>query len=217
MIRAGLSAVLKTDPSFEVAGEAAGPSEAFTRLASIEADIVITDLNLGSILDGLDFIRALRERFPDLRILVNSMHEEAVYGERTLRAGTNGYVSKTVSSADLLAAVHAVLSGKVVVSEAVRDKMMHAYLEGGGPVDAERAMEILTDRELEIFRMIGRGKSTRQIAIQLGISKSTVESHRAHIKDKLALDSPAALVRAAVAWVLENESAPRPSVNPEPP
>ncbi|MCE9600572.1 MAG: response regulator transcription factor [Spirochaetia bacterium] len=199
-----MAAVISTDSTLELCGEAAGPTEAFAKLATAAADIVITDLNLGSVLNGLDFVRALRERFPDMRILINSMHSEKTYGERALRAGTNGFVSKLEGSKVLLDATHRALAGELVVSNDVQQRMVSAYISGrvrdAVPTDA------LTDRELEIYKMIGWGLSGKEISQALGISKSTIESHRAHIKDKLGLSSPAGLVRSAVAWVLQSEA-----------
>lgn len=207
LIRVGLSAVLGTDPGLFVCGDASSPSEAFTKISTTQPDVVITDLNLGSILDGLEFIRALRSRFPKIRILVNTMHDERLYGERTFKAGTNGYIAKSIGGPELIKAVHTVLSGGLWVSSETQRHMMDAYISGkpAGGARTKSPVGLLTDRELEVFRLIGLGYSGRRISTELRVSKSTVESHRAHIKEKLALESPSALMRAAVEWNLESE------------
>ncbi|MBL8021191.1 MAG: response regulator transcription factor [Leptospirales bacterium] len=204
LIRAGLAAVLRADPDLELSGEAEGATDAFSKLANVQPDIVITDLNLGSILHGLDFIRALRSRFPQMRILVCSMHDEKLYGEKVLRAGANGFVSKALGSEELLRAARVVMDGQMYIGREIERRMVADYINGK-PGEAKSVTELLTDRELEIYRMIGWGLSGREIAQALEISKSTVESHRVHIKEKLGLTSPSALVRSAVAWVLQNE------------
>lgn len=204
LIRAGLAAVLRADPELELCGEAEGATDAFTKLANVQAEIVITDLNLGSILHGLDFIRALRTRFPQMRILVSSMHDEKLYGERVLRAGGNGFVSKALGSEELLKAARVVLDGQMYIGRDIEQRMVADYISGKQS-QVKSVTDLLTDRELEIYRMIGWGLSGREIAQALEISKSTVESHRVHIKEKLSLSSPSGLVRSAVAWVLQNE------------
>lgn len=209
LIQSGLEVVLATDPSLAICGSASGPSEAFAKLPTAKADLVISDLNFGSVLEGLEFIRALRQRFPEIRILVNTMHEEELYGERALRAGTDGFLSKALGGDVLLKAIHSVLAGELVVSPTIQRTMMEAYLSGNRTDPGQTLVSRLSDRELEVFRMMGKGCSGRQISAELGISKSTVESHRANIKEKLGLGSPSELMRAAVAWVLEHDGGAR--------
>ena len=150
--------------------------------------------------DGLDLVKDLKQRHPALPALVLSMHDESVYAERALRAGARGYVTKQQLDETVLAAIRRLLAGETWMSPELEAQLAQQFLggrtlQGGSPLDA------LSDRELEVFRWIGRGRSTRQIAESLHLSVKTIESHREHIRDKLAVESAAELVRRAIRWV----------------
>jgi DNA-binding NarL/FixJ family response regulator len=148
---------------------------------------------------GLELIKDLHALHPHVPVLVFSMHYETLYAERALRAGARGYVMKSEGAEKLISAVRAVLSGNVYLSPVMRDRAVHRFARGPAAVKGDNAA-VLSDRELEVFELIGQGLGTRQISERLKLSTSTVETHRSHIKEKLNLSSATELVRAAVEW-----------------
>jgi len=160
---------------------------------------VLTDLTMPG-RSGLEFIKDLRAAHADLAILVISMHDEAVYAERVIRAGARGYIMKEAGGENLLAAIRQVLRGEIYVSPRMAARLLEA-LSGSRPRGSHSPIEQLSDREFEVFQLIGQGKSTRDIATQLHLSTKTVDVHRSHIKEKLALTDTTALIRHAVRWV----------------
>jgi DNA-binding NarL/FixJ family response regulator len=153
---------------------------------------------------GIELVKDLKARYPDLRVLVLSMHDEVLYAERAIRAGASGYIMKQEPTDTVLTAARQILSGKPYLSPKLQERVLQRFAAGiSEPVTSE--LERLTDRELEVFELIGRGRGTREIAEQLRLSVSTVETHRAHLKEKLELDSAPELVRRAVEWVSNRE------------
>ncbi len=198
MLRRGLVALLDGEPDLEVCAEAATVQAALQALARCAPDLAIVDLGLdGS--DGLDLIKAIKLRHPGTRSIVLSMHDESVYAERALRAGAQGYVSKQQMGDTVLGAVRQVLAGGVYMSEALGKRFAERFIVGAA-APREASVAGLTDRELSVFRLIGQGQTTRQIALALHLSIKTIEAHREHIKHKLALESGAALARCATLW-----------------
>jgi DNA-binding NarL/FixJ family response regulator len=198
-MRAGLAQLINRQPELTVVGEAGDPSAAMSELARCDPDLILTDITMPG-RSGLEFIKDLRAERPDLAILVISMHDEVIYAERVLRAGARGYIMKEAGGDNLLAAIRQVLAGAIYVSP----KISAGILEGisqGKPRGSSSPIERLTDREFEIFQLVGQGKSTRDIAAQLHLSPKTVDVHRGHIKEKLELKDATALVRHAVRWV----------------
>ena len=163
-----------------------------------EVDLAIVDLALHG-LSGLELIKQARAEIETLPILVLSMHDELFYAERALRAGAKGYVMKLESIDKIIEAVRAILDGELYVSKAVADKMLHSFIEGRAG-EMSSPVERLSDRELEVFQLIGQGFSTREIAEMLHLSIKTVESYRANIKEKLQLKNAAELMQHAVKW-----------------
>ena len=202
-MRAGLAQLIDRQPDLAVCGEAGNPAEAFTALGKSQPDLVLSDITMPG-RSGLDFIKDLRARHPGLRVLVVSMHAEAIYAERALRAGASGYIMKEAGGENLLAAIRQVLRGETYVSARMAAKLLESFT-AARPRGSSSPIEKLTDREFEVFRLIGEGKSTRDIAAQLHLSPKTVDVHRSHIREKLALSDSTALVRHAVRWV---ETAP---------
>ncbi|HEX3984950.1 MAG TPA: response regulator transcription factor [Acidisoma sp.] len=198
-MRAGLAQLLNQQPDLQLGGEAGHPSDAAKLLASGKWDLVLTDITMPG-RSGLDFIKDLHALYPELPILVVSMHDEAIYAERALRAGARGYIMEEAGAEKLLEAVRRVLSGKVYVSAELSAKIVDA-LSGAKPRGSNSPIAKLTDREFEIFQLIGHGKSTKEIASQLHLSSKTVDVHRSHIKEKLELTDATALVRHAVRWI----------------
>ncbi len=198
-MRAGLGQLIERQPDLEVGGEAGNPVEAFQQLARVKPDLVLTDLTMPG-RSGLEFIKDLRAAHADLAILVISMHDEAVYAERVIRAGARGYIMKEAGGENLLAAIRQVLRGEIYVSPRMASRLLEA-LSGNRPRGSHSPIEQLSDREFEVFQLIGQGKSTRDIAAQLHLSTKTVDVHRSHIKEKLALTDTTSLIRHAVRWV----------------
>lgn len=204
-MRVGLATLIDRQPDMLVCAEAGNPVEAFHALEKSKPDLILTDLTMPG-RSGLEFIKDLRAAEPELAILVVSMHDEAVHAERALRAGARGYIMKEAGGENLLAAIRQVLRGEVYVSPRMSARILEG-LSGGKPRGSSSPIEKLTDREFEIFQLIGQGKSTRDIAAQLHLSPKTVDVHRANIKEKLELTDVTALIRHAVRWVETQGSA----------
>lgn len=198
-MRAGLAQLIDRQADLRVCGEAGNPIEAFQQLPKCPPDLVLTDLTMPG-RGGLEFIKDLLSHSPGLAILVISMHDEAVFAERTLRAGARGYIMKEAGGENLLTAIRQVLRGEVYVSPRMSARIL-AGLSGERPRGSHSPIEKLTDREFEIFQLIGQGKSTRDIAAQLNLSSKTVDVHRSNLKRKLELKDVTALIRHAVRWV----------------
>jgi DNA-binding NarL/FixJ family response regulator len=198
-MRAGLAQLIERQPDLHVSGEAGDPAEAIRALAKSKPDLILTDLTMPG-RSGLEFIKDLKAADATLAILVVSMHDEVVYAERALRAGARGYIMKEAGGENLLAAIRQVLRGEVYVSPRMSARILDD-LSARKPRGSSSPIEKLTDREFEVFQLIGHGKSTRDIATQLHLSTKTVDVHRSHIKEKLELKDVTALIRHAVRWV----------------
>ena len=198
MLREGLQRLIEQQPGCEVCGEsdtACGALEAIVRLAP---DLVMTDISLPD-KNGLELIKDLQSLSPGIPILVFSMHDEMLYAERAMRAGAKGYLMKGTMIDALAEAIECVLSGGIYLSHRVSDHILHNL--SGNRALGRIGLKSLTDRELEIFEMIGVGKSSVQISDLLRISPKTVDAHRANIRTKLAFPDSPALLREAVLWV----------------
>ncbi|HEX2855357.1 MAG TPA: response regulator transcription factor [Opitutaceae bacterium] len=198
-MRAGLAGLIDRQPDLLVCGEAGNPAEAFRGLPKSKPDLVLTDLTMPG-RSGLEFIKDLVAAEPGLAVLVISMHDEVVHAERALRAGARGYIMKEAGGENLLAAIRQILRGEVYVSPRMSARILEG-MTGSKPRRSSSPIEKLTDREFEVFQLIGQGKSTRDIAEQLHLSTKTVDVHRGNIKEKLALNDATALIRHAVRWV----------------
>lgn len=187
----------------EIVGESESIAEAVRLLEEKKPDLLIVDISLEDG-NGLELIKQARTLLPDIQIVVVSMHDERLYAERALRAGALGYVSKHEPADVILEGIRRVLSGRIFVSERMQDRLLRRLQEGGEEIDRS-AVETLSDRELEVFELIGRGLATREIAAKLNLSVKTVDTHRHRIKEKLNIQSGSQLVRHAVRWSLENE------------
>ena len=198
-MRAGLGALIDRQPDMQVCGEAGQPAEALQAIARQHPDLVLTDLTMPG-RSGLEFVKDMKAAHPEVAILIMSMHDESVFAERALRAGARGYIMKEAGGENLLTAIRQVLRGEVYVSPRMSARILED-LSGTKPRGSSSPIEKLTDREFEIFQLIGHGKSTRDIAEQLHLSPKTVDVHRANIKEKLDLTDVTALIRHAVRWV----------------
>ena len=198
IVREGLSLMMNREPDMMVCGEAEEATRALQAIAAAKPDVLIVDISLSGP-DGLDLLKSIRARYPTLPVLILSMHDESIYAERALRAGANGYIMKQEATERVLVAVRQILSKKVYVSDRIANRMLQQYIKGSV---SERKSPIadLSDRELEVFRLIGEGHGTRMIADELHLSVKTVESYQAHIKEKLSLKNGRELVQRAIQW-----------------
>ena len=199
MTRFGLAHLIGGQPDLQVAAEASLPAEATTALSKLRVDLLVTDLTMPG-RSGLDFIKDIHAIYPALPILIFSTHDELLHAERALKAGARGYVMKEAGGERLIEAIHRVLEGRVYVSEKMSDAILD-NLSGQKPRASNSPIEKLTDREFQVFQLIGAGKGTHEIADELHLSAKTVDVHRGNIKAKLALKNATALVRHAVRWV----------------
>ena len=198
MLRTGLIRLIESKAGCEVCGESETASDAMDSIPAAAPDIVLMDISLPD-KSGLELIKDLLARFPELRIQVFSMHDEMLYAERVVRAGAKGYLMKGESTDKLIEAIDCVLSGGLYLSRRVCDHVISNLSKNRSPEKA--GPKSLSDRELEIFELIGRGKTNAQIAVQLHISPKTVDAHRTNIRSKLALPDSTSLMREAVLWV----------------
>ena len=206
MMRAGLAELINRQPDMCVCGEAGQPSEAFGLFSRVNPDLVLTDLSMPG-RSGLEFIKDLIALRPDLLILVISMHDEIIYAERCLRAGARGYLMKESGSAGLLTALRLVIDGQIHVSSRMSESILR-NISARKPRVSDSPVQVLSDREFEVFQLVGQGKSIRDIAAQLHLSPKTVDVHRGHIREKLGLKDVTALLCFAVQWLATQNSAP---------
>lgn len=201
LLRQGLALMINREPDLTVCGEAEEAQAAMKAIAAKRPDILIADISLNGP-DGLDLLKSIRTLYPDLPVLILSMHDESIYAERALRARADGYIMKQEATEKVLVAVRRILGGDIYLSDRMANKLLHQYVSGqyisGASADMNSQLDILSDRELEVFRLIGEGRSTRQIAEKLHLSIKTVETYQAHIKDKLSLRSGRELVQHAI-------------------
>lgn len=202
LVREWLGQLLVRETDLIICGESAEPGEAFTRIGELQPDLAVIDISLrdGS---GLELIKNLRAAHPNVALLVLSMHEESLYAERVLRAGARGYVMKRDTTKRILSAIRQVLSGGIYVSETFATQMT-AKLVQSRAAATRSPVETLSDRELEVFRLLGRGRGTPQIADMLHLSLKTVQAYCARIKDKLGVTSMTELLREAVRFDAES-------------
>lgn len=199
ILRKGLAMVINQEPDLVIAGEAPDATAALSMIESFKPDLVIVDLSLPGI-DGIELIKTMKLKYRDLPALVVSMHDELIFAERALRAGARGYIMKQEAVDKVLIAIRRVLNGEIFVSDKITTKMLETLISneakpGSSPLD------LLSNRELTVFRLIGQGFKTRQIADELHLSVKTIESYRSHIKEKLKLDTGTDLMKYAIQWV----------------
>ena len=202
LIRRGLRQLFETEAELSICGEAHTIADSLPAIKRCAPDLAIVDISLpdGS---GLELIKRIHAVMPRLPILVSSMHDERLLAERVLRAGAMGYVSKQEAPEHLVEAVNKILDGKLYLSEAMTERLLLQNYAGNHIEITRSPIETLSNRELEVFEQIGEGYSTVQIAEHLNLSVKTIETHRAHIKEKLNLSSSSELTRHAVQWCLE--------------
>ena len=204
IVRQGLAMLINREPDLMVCGEAEDAPSATQAIVSLRPDLVILDISLGGP-DGLELLKQIRTRNTDLPVLVLSMHDETTYAERVLRAGANGYIMKQEATDRVMTAIRCILAGQVYMPDRVASRLLRQYAHTSR-VAVRSPLAALSDRELEVFRLIGKGQSTRQIAENLHLSVKTVESYQAHIKEKLALRNARELQYYAIEWAVSEKA-----------
>jgi DNA-binding NarL/FixJ family response regulator len=210
ILRMGLAQLIGKEPDLEICGEAGNPAEAMTLLDRLVPDLVLTDMNMPG-RSGMEFVRDIKARMPELAILILSMNGEDLHAERALKAGAQGYIMKGAGGGELMVAIRKVLNGGIYLSPGITEKVVKNIGRTTKP-GKEPAIADLTDREFEVFRLIGQGMTTREIASELGLSPKTVDVHRGHIKDKLKLPDSTALIHYATRWLETEQTAFPPEV-----
>lgn len=196
ILREGLAQLINEQGDLTICGQFEDAASAFDALGSLRPDLALVDISLkGS--SGIELLKNLKASYPEVRVLILSMHDELLYAERVLRAGASGYIMKQEATEQVLVAIRKVLAGEIYLSEKMNARLMHQLITGRNHGNGT-IMERLSDRELEVFGLIGQGRGTREIAEQLNLSVKTVESHRAHIKEKLDLKTATELVHRAI-------------------
>jgi len=204
-MRRGLAQTINDQPGLEVCGEAGSLAEAVQIMETCSPHLAVVDISLGAE-SGIELIQVLHDKWPATKVLVSSMHDETLFAERALRAGALGFVNKGEPPDVFVTALQRVNSGQIYLSERMTKRMLGQVL---ADKEANRSpIETLSNRELEVFEMIGKGLATKQIAGRLGLSPKTIETYREHIKQKLKLSNATELTRNAVQWVLEQGRQP---------
>ncbi len=198
IVRQGLAQMIEHEQDMEVCGQAEDMNSALAAIEKLKPDLAIIDISLKGT-SGVELIKAVKLRSPSVKMLALSMHDESLYAERCLKAGAGGYIMKHEAPEKVIHAMRQVLAGQIYVSENMTARMVHKLVDGSEK--GATGIDSLTDRELEVFRLIGMGHGTRQIAEELFLSVKTIESYRAHIKEKLALDNATELIQHAIQWV----------------
>jgi DNA-binding NarL/FixJ family response regulator len=199
IIRKGLSDLINQEKDLAVCGQAEDAHEGLQAIKTLNPDMVVVDISLKET-SGIELIKDIKTQYPNLSVLALSMHDESLYAERALRAGAKGYIMKAEATEKVITAIHKVLSGELYVSDRMAAKLVRK-LVGSGPEIGASPIDRLSDRELEVFLLLGRGQGTREIAEKLHLSIKTIETYRAHIKDKLDLAGAAELLQYAIQWV----------------
>lgn len=203
LVRAGLRELVSSQPDMVVCGEAATAAEALKLVDQEQPDLVVIDLKLKQS-SGIELIKQIKARYRGVKMLVSSMHEEALFAERALHAGASGYINKEEAGEKVVEAIRQILEGKVYLSNRMTEHMLYQFA-GRTTEPAENSLDKLSNRELEVFELVGQGLGTRQIADLLHLSVKTIETYRESVKRKLNLNTSSELIRRAVQWVLEGK------------
>jgi DNA-binding NarL/FixJ family response regulator len=199
IVRKGLTELINHEPGMSVVGESDAPAEGLERIRADRPDVAIVDLSLG-LASGLDLVKAINATLPEVRVLMLSMHDETLHAERALAAGASGYIMKHEAMDNLIGAIRCVASGKTYLSGRMSERIVARVTGRGGAAEERAPLARLTDRERQVFGLMGRGLETRAIATQLDLSVKTIETYHGRIKEKLGLRTAHELIRAAVSW-----------------
>lgn len=201
LLRQGIRQVIEIEEDLRVSGEASTANEAIDLVNRDTPDVVIVDITLAGNVSGIELVKSLNERFPEIRTLVLTMHDESLYAERAIRAGARGYIMKEVASKNIISAIRTIMNDELYLSDAVSKRIIDKLVRGSADT-AGISVEHLSNREFEIFQMIGNGFSTKEMARKLNLSIYTVESHKKNIKEKLKLKNSSDLAKYAIQWVI---------------
>jgi DNA-binding NarL/FixJ family response regulator len=200
LMREGLALSLNSEPDLDVVGQMPSAEDALEQMEALTPDLAIVDISLPG-MSGMELLKHMQARYESVKTLVVSRHDEVLYAERAIRAGARGYVMKLEAADVIVQAARQVLGGGIYVSQEINERLLLSMAEGGRERLMQSPLEILSDRELEVFELTGNGVSTREIAERLHLSVKTIESYRARIKNKLNLESATELMQRAVQWV----------------
>jgi len=199
IVRQGLAELVNHENDLAVCGQAEDAHQAMKAIKELRPDMAVVDISLRET-SGIELIKDINVQYPDLPVLALSMHDESLYAERALRAGAKGYIMKAEATEKVITAIREILNGEIYVSDKMATKMVR-QLVGSKTKISTTPVERLSDRELEVFNLIGKGYGTRQISERLHLSIKTIETYRAHIKEKLSLANAAELLQYAIQWV----------------
>ncbi|MHC4175097.1 MAG: response regulator transcription factor [Planctomycetota bacterium] len=199
IVRQGLAELVNQENDLAVCGQAEDAHQARKAIKELRPDMAVVDISLRET-SGIELIKDINVQYPDLPVLALSMHDESLYAERALRAGARGYIMKAEATEKVITAIRKILNGEIYVSDKIAAKMLRKLVGGKAEISTS-PVQRLSDRELEVFHLIGKGYGTRQISERLHLSIKTIETYRAHIKEKLSLANAAELLRYAIQWV----------------
>lgn len=205
LYREGLRQLIEREPGLSICGEAAGANEVLQMVAETRPNLVIVDISLGAT-NGIDLVKTLKSIHPELPVLVVSMHDESLYAERAIRAGAKGYVMKHEPPKTLKTAIYRVLEGQMYLSQNMATSLVEILMRGDDEPEETSLVNTLSDRELEVFRLMGEVKSAKQIAQELNLAITTVSSFRSRIREKLHLNTSMELMQEAVRWVQDEKN-----------
>lgn len=203
IVRQGFVQLIEQENDLKVIGEAEDAATALQLITHTSPDIALVDLSLKNS-NGIELIKDLNKQCPKVPILVVSLHDENLYAERCLRAGARGFIMKTEATDNVMTAIRLVLSGEIYLSPAMRNRMLSRFTTRGD-VDRDSVLESLSDREFEVFQLMGKGQKTRIIADKLNLSVKTIETYKAHLKTKLNLEDATELIQVAIEWNLKKQ------------
>jgi len=203
VVRDGLITLIEHEQDFNVCGDADDAAEALKSISELKPDVVIVDIGLKSS-DGIELTKSIKTRYPRMPVVVLSIHDESVYAERALHAGASGYLMKEAASNDIITAIRTVLSGEIYVSDQMAKKLLGNAFSRKSDIGTDPVAK-LSDREFEIFRLIGSGYKVSQIADRMHLSSKTIETYRARIKEKLNITDASKLLRYAIKWVSSDD------------
>ena len=201
LMRQGMAAIINEEPDLTVCGEAEDSVTALKLIGQIQPDLAIVDITLKDAY-GIELVKQLKDRESHIPVLVLSMHDESMYGERAIRAGAKGYLNKQEASKKVITAIRTILGGDIFVSDKMKAAMLQK-MAGGHRPEGQAPTDVLSDRELEVFQLLGQGQTVRQIAEMLFVSPKTVEAHREHIKEKMNFKTSSELLRFAIQFTMK--------------
>jgi DNA-binding NarL/FixJ family response regulator len=207
----GLTDLINKEEDIIVCGWAKDIPQTIKAIKKLKPDIVTVDISLENA-SGLDLMKDIKAHFPGLPMLALSMHEESLYAQRAIKAGAKGYITKQEATKKVITAIRKVLEGRLYLSEMMKEKLLYSLIGNDESNDASSPIDRLTDRELEVFNLLGQGKATRQIAEQLCLSVKTIETYRSRIKEKLNLSSGSELLQRAFQWISKQDKTWFPSI-----